>query len=315
METLFFAALERASAAERSAYLDTACGGDAEVRRQVERLLNAYPKVGDFLSKPIAEQLIPASELAAETRAGREGHTSKRISPEGAGGEEDDLAFLQPSTRPGALGRLGHYDVLQVLGLGGFGIVLQAFDDRLERVVAVKVLAPVLAASQARKRFLREARSSARVRHENVVHVYAVEEHPLPYLVMEYIPGETLQQRLDRTGPLDSAEVAHIGRQIALGLAAAHGTGLIHRDIKPANIMVEAGPHPRVVITDFGLARTAADASVTQDGMVAGTPMYMAPEQASGAAIDYRADLFSLGSVLATICSANRSRPQTPWRF
>ena len=216
----------------------------------------------------------------------------------------DALDFLQPSTRPDSLGRLGHYEVLQVLGKGGFGIVFRAFDETLQRVVAIKVLAPQMAAtSPARKRFLREARSSAKVRHENIVQVYAVEEQPLPYLVMEFIPGETLQQRLDRTGPLETAEVLQMGRQIALGLAAAHGTGLIHRDIKPGNILIEAGPHPHVKITDFGLARAADDASMTQSGIVAGTPMFMAPEQARGDDVDHRADLFSLGSVLYTMCS------------
>ena len=117
-------------------------------------------------------------------------------------GESDGLQFLAPSTRPDSLGRLGHYEVLQVLGRGGFGIVFRAFDDMLQRVVAVKVMAPQMAAtSPARKRFLREARSSAAVRHENVVQVYEVGEQPLPYLVMEFIPGETLQQRLDRIRP------------------------------------------------------------------------------------------------------------------
>src|SRR5262249_37242678 len=122
---------------------------------------------------------------------------------------------------------------------------LRAFDDVLQRIVAIKVLSPLLAATPAaRKRFLREARSSARVRHENVVQVHAVEEEPLPYLVMEFIPGETLQQRLARTGPLEAAEVAQIGRQVAEGLAAAHAQGLIHRDIKPANILLE-NPSPQ----------------------------------------------------------------------
>src|SRR6202035_4099802 len=129
-------------------------------------------------------------------------------------------AFLEPSTRPDALGRLGHYAVLEVVGRGGFGIVFRAFDDALQRVVAVKVLAPQMAATTpARKRFLREARASAQLRHENVVQVHAVEEKPLPYLVMEFIPGETLQQRLDRTGPLETAEVLQFRRQIAEGLA------------------------------------------------------------------------------------------------
>jgi serine/threonine protein kinase len=171
-------------------------------------------------------------------------------------------------------------------------------------VVAVKVLAPHMAAtSPARKRFLREARSSAQIRNENAVQVHAVEEQPLPYLVMEFIPGETLQQRLDRTGPLELAEVLRIGRQVAEGLAAAHGQGLIHRDIKPANVLIEGGPQQRVKLTDFGLARAADDASLSQSGVVAGTPMYMAPEQARGESLDHCADLFSLGSVLYVMCT------------
>ncbi len=217
--------------------------------------------------------------------------------------DEDALTFLQPSTKPGSLGRLGHYEVLEVIGRGGFGVVLKAFDERLHRVVAVKVLAPRLAAtSPARKRFKREARAFSAVRHENVVAVYAVEEQPIPYLVMEFVAGETLQQKLDRVGPFDAAEVVRIGRQIAKGLAAAHLQGLIHRDIKPANILLESGAD-RVKITDFGLARAADDASLTQSGVIAGTPMYMAPEQALGETIDHRADLFSLGSVLYAITS------------
>ena len=212
--------------------------------------------------------------------------------------DDNDLSFLAPSGRADSLGRIAHYEILQILGRGGFGIVFRAFDEVLQRVVALKVLAPTIAAtSPARKRFLREARSSAQVRHENVVQVYAVEEQPLPYLVMEFIPGETLQQRLNRVGPLETPEIVRIGRQIAEGLAAAHAMDLIHRDIKPGNILLEGG-HQRVKITDFGLARAADDASLSQSGVLAGTPMYMAPEQAQGEKIDHRADLFSLGSVL-----------------
>ena len=214
------------------------------------------------------------------------------------------LEFLEPSSKPGSLGRLGHHEVLEVLGKGGFGIVVRAFDETLHRMVAIKVLAPELAAtSPARKRFLREARASARVRHDNVVHIYAVEEKPLPYLVMEYIPGQTLQQRLDQNGPLDVADTLRIGGQIARGLAAAHEQGLIHRDIKPANILLEDGIEQKVKITDFGLARAADDASLSQSGVIAGTPMFMAPEQAKGEPPDPRADLFSLGSVLYTMVS------------
>ncbi len=298
-EALFFAALEKGTAAERAAFLDFACRGDAALRRQVEKLLNAHPRVGDFLNRPIVEQLAAPPEHHDATQEFGASTDGRRGAP-----AQGDLVFLQPSTRPDSLGRLGHYEVIEVLGRGAFGVVFRAFDETLQRVVAVKVLAPQLAAtSPARKRFLREARSSAKVRHENVVQIYAVEEQPLPYLVMEFIPGETLQQRLDRTGPLDTAEVVQLGRQIAEGLAAAHGQGLIHRDIKPGNILLEACPHPRARITDFGLARAADDASLTQSGMVSGTPMFMAPEQAQGEALDHRADLFSLGSVLYTMCS------------
>jgi formylglycine-generating enzyme required for sulfatase activity len=156
--------------------------------------------------------------------------------------------------------------------------------------------------SPARKRFLREARSSAQVRHENVVQIYEVGEQPLPYLAMEFIPGETLQQRLDRCGPLDVSEVLRIGRQIAEGLVAAHACELIHRDIKPSNVLLEGGSH-KAKITDFGLARAADDASISQSGIIAGTPMFMAPEQALGRKIDQRADLFSFGSVLYQMAS------------
>src|SRR5262245_24951838 len=300
VEALFFTALEKPAGAERAAYLDSACGGDAELRSQVEKLLDAHPNVGDFLKMPVAEQLAAPPEPRDATEvfdsptddrnAAPAGRDDPNTQGEESGDEDSALDFLGPPGRPDSLGRLGHYEVLQVLGKGGFGIVFRAFDEVLQRVVAVKVLSPHLAAtSPARKRFLREARSSAKVRHENIVQVYAVEEQPLPYLVMEFIPGETLQQRLNRTGPLEGTELVQIGRQIAEGLAAAHAQGLIHRDIKPGNTLIEAGPQPReprVKITDFGLARAADDANLTQSGVVAGTPMFMSPEQAAGEHID-----------------------------
>ncbi len=272
----------------RTEYLDKACGADAALRSRVDALLNSHEGAGSFLGTPA---VVPSDPESAATRTlGSEGGTRTD--------DEVPLGFLEPPTRSDSLGRIGHYEVLQVLGQGGFGIVFRAFDDVLHRVVAVKVLSPQMAAtSPARKRFLREARSSAQVRHENVVQVYEVGEQPLPYIAMEFIPGETLQQRLDRVGPVDAAEVVRIGRQIAEGLAAAHGTDLVHRDIKPGNVLLEGGTN-RVKITDFGLARAADDASISQSGIIAGTPNYMAPEQAKGEKLDHRADLFSLGSVL-----------------
>ncbi len=302
-EQVFLAALELANPADRIAYLNKVCGGDVEFRSQVEDLLAAHFRSGPFLDEPLGQQLAAGAATPIN-----ENTLSLRGKPEGdavadAKNQEPDLHFLQPSARANALGRIGHYDVLQILGKGGFGIVFRAFDDMLQRVVALKVLAPAIAAtSPARKRFSREARSSAKVRHENVIQVYAVEEHPVPYLVMEFIPGESLQQRLDRVGPLETPEIVQIGRQIAEGLAAAHATGLIHRDIKPGNVLLESG-HQRVKISDFGLARAADDASLSQSGVLAGTPMYMAPEQARGDSLDHRADLFSLGSVLYIMAS------------
>jgi hypothetical protein len=141
------------------------------------------------------------------------------------------------------------------------------------------------------------------VRNEHVIDIHAVEgAGERPYIVMEYIAGVSLQQRLDQTGSLEIKEVLRIGMQIAAGLAAAHAQGLVHRDIKPANILLENSVE-RVKLTDFGLARAVDDASLTQRGVVAGTPQYMAPEQARGESVDHRADLFSLGSVLYAMCT------------
>src|SRR5262249_35178733 len=197
------------------------------------------------------------------------------------------------------LGRLVSCEGLEVLGRGGTGVVLRAFDEKLHRVVAIKALAGTLAGNgAARQRFVREARAAAAVTHENVIAIHAVEDDgPVPYLVMQCISGTTLQKKLDRCGPLPAGSVLRIGLQIAEGLAAAHRHGLIHRDIKPANVLLENGVE-RVTILDFGLARAADDASLTQSGYVAGPPLYMPPEQARGETVDYRTDLFSLGSVL-----------------
>jgi hypothetical protein len=317
VQVVFQAAVRAGDPAERAAILDRECASDAEMRQRVEALLRRdeqtevvhdeaagpppetppLPPDGTVVLPPPAAPAGPAQALTLQDPvAAHEGPQEDK--------SQEPLEFLQPSTKPGSLGRLGHYEVLEVLGRGGFGIVVRAFDEVLQRVVAIKVMSPQLAStSPARKRFLREARASARVRHENVVQIYGVEEQPLPYLVMEYIPGQTLQEKLDQSGPLEVPDVLRIGGQVARGLAAAHEQGLVHRDIKPANILLESAIVPKVKITDFGLARAADDASLSQSGVIAGTPLYMAPEQANGEPLDHRADLFSLGSVLYTIAS------------
>lgn len=213
--------------------------------------------------------------------------------------EDLSLDFLGPTDHPGALGAIGPYPVLEVVGRGGMGVVFRALDRSLNRIIAVKVLAPQWAANgTARQRFLREARAAAAVAHEHVVNIHAVDEsNGLPYLVMEYVPGMSLQERIDRDGPLDPKDIARIALQVAEGLTAAHAQGLVHRDVKPANILLENGVG-RARLSDFGLARAVDDAGSTQHGTITGTPDYMAPEQATAQVVDHRADLYSLGSVI-----------------
>ena len=206
---------------------------------------------------------------------------------------------LEPSDDPAVLGRLGGYDVLDIIGRGGMGVVLKGFDRELKRFVAIKALAPHLAHSAlARKRFAREAQAAAAVVNLHVIAIHQVQPNgQLPFLVMPLLTGESLAQRLKARGTLELKEILRIGMQAAEGLAAAHGQGLIHRDVKPANILLEKGVE-RAVLTDFGLARAADDVSMTRWGIIAGTPEYMSPEQARGEALDGRSDLFSLGCVL-----------------
>lgn len=217
---------------------------------------------------------------------------------------KDVLDLLIPSEYPNHLGRLGTYEVTGVIGVGGMGVVLKAIDPSLDRVVAVKVMSPKLAHNEnARKRFAREAKAAAAVLHPNVIPIHSVSSGTtLPFLVMSYIRGGSLQKRLDQDGPLPIVEVLRIGSQIAAGLAAAHEQGLIHRDIKPENILLEEGVE-RVTITDFGLARSVDDNTITQMGAIAGTPQYMSPEQARGEPLDQKTDLFSLGTVLYALCT------------
>lgn len=259
---------------------------------------------------PCRQHLETLAGSGEDWTAAREALSSSGLAPVHRAGDAPDAAaeiageasWVRSLIQPGAadeLGRLGRYPVRGVVGQGGMGVVLRAWDEELNRPLAIKLLAPHLASTgAARKRFLREAQAAAAVVHPSVVPIYSVtSEARVPYLVMPYIGGGNLQQRIDRDGPLEVDELLRIGLQIAEGLAAAHRQGLVHRDIKPANILLEEGGH-RVLISDFGLARALDDASLTQSGLIAGTPPYMSPEQARGDAADYRSDLFSLGSVI-----------------
>jgi WD40 repeat protein len=202
---------------------------------------------------------------------------------------------------------LGPYRLLEELGRGGMGVVYRAHDEALRRVVAVKLLLPGEADPAARARFVREARAAANVQHDHVVAVHAVADPPdgPPYFVMQYVAGPTLAAHVRARQRLDPREAAELGRQVALGLAAAHAAGLLHRDIKPANVILEplpdaSGPRYRAKILDFGLARLKEGHSVlTREGAVAGTPAYLSPEQLRDPGrIDERSDVYNLGVTL-----------------
>ena len=242
---------------------------------------------GEQASNEIASMLIP-DELDDALPLREESSTADFV-----------VEHLEPSDDPAVLGRLGCYDVLDVIGRGGMGVVLKGFDRELKRFVAIKALAPHLAHSAlARKRFAREAQAAAAVVNLHVIAIHQVQPNgQLPFLVMPLLTGESLAQRLKSRGNLDLKEILRIGMQAAEGLAAAHEQGLIHRDVKPANILLEKGVE-RAVLTDFGLARAADDVSMTRWGIIAGTPEYMSPEQARGETLDSRSDLFSMGCVL-----------------
>jgi serine/threonine protein kinase len=212
--------------------------------------------------------------------------------------------FLLPPVQPDELGRLGNYRVLRLLGKGGMGYVFHAEDLALCRPVALKVMKPDLEVKgRGWQRFLREARVMASIKHESLVTVFQVgQEHGVTFLAMELLAGESLDSRLARAPGLDLLTTLRIGRGMAGGLAAIHRHGLVHRDVKPANLWLE-DPGDRVKILDFGLARFVDDDTrLTQPGVILGTPSFMSPEQARAEPLDCRSDLFSLGSVLYTLC-------------
>jgi hypothetical protein len=295
--------------------------------RCVARLDGLAP--GDALTAGLARAAVPDEppesvrrlmERLAAQRPALPGETTVDRSSSGeasatdARAAEPRLDFLAPPQRGDEVGRLGPYRVLGVLGQGGMGLVFLAEDTRLERPVALKVMLPKFAEDPgARQRFLREAKSAAALKHDHVVTIYQVDEdRGVPFLAMEYLEGQPLDQWLKGGARPGVAEVLRIGREVAEGLAAAHAKGLIHRDIKPGNVWLESSGEPgasatggRVKILDFGLARAQADdVHITQSGVLVGTPAFMAPEQAEAhAKVDPRCDLFSLGCVLYRLCT------------
>jgi formylglycine-generating enzyme required for sulfatase activity len=282
------------------------CGKQLQVKDELAGKKARCPGCGKVSEAPamrrqeVEPQTLPPGVQEDADISGQEtmGGGAKKEAP----GQPADLtAFLAPSRAPDELGRLGPFRVLQVLGVGGMGVVYKAEDPQLKRPVALKAMLPSLGASEeARKRFLREAQAAAAIVHDHIVPILQVgEDCGTPFMAMQFLEGEPLDERVKREPRLTVAEAVRIGREVAEGLAAAHEKGLVHRDIKPANIWLE-GKKGRVKILDFGLARAAAgdDLHLTKSGTIIGTPAYMAPEQGRSNKVDCRCDLFSLGAVL-----------------
>jgi serine/threonine protein kinase len=264
IEALFARALD-CPADARPALLTGACAGDPALRAELERLLSAHERAGGFL-----EQLDTGRAAALVDAVGEEG-------------------------APGAA--IGRYRVVRRLARGGMGVVFQAYDERLDRPVALKLLPPHLSADDAAgRRFVEEARAASALDHPHIITIYEVGEtaDERLFLAMAYYEGETLRERIAR-GPLPVSEAVCLALQVADGLAAAHRKRIVHRDIKPENLLVTADG--AVKILDFGLAKMAGQA-LTRTGATLGTVAYMSPEQTRGAPVDHRTDLWSLGVVL-----------------
>ncbi len=217
----------------------------------------------------------------------------------------DDLDPWIESSNPDDAPTLDGYVLLECIGRGGMGVVFRAFAPAQDRVVALKAMLPELARDdRARERFLREARAIAAVQHPNVVALHAVSEvNGLPYLIMDYVEGASLEDRMRNDAPMAPQEIARIGAAVAAGLAACHEKGVIHRDIKPSNVLL-CEADGAVKITDFGLAAVASTPTLTHNGYLSGTPDYVAPERlAIGSEADERSDLFSLGCLLYTMAT------------
>jgi hypothetical protein len=269
LRELFEAAVER-DASERTAFLDKACRDDQSLRREVETLLDSRGG-GSFLEKPAYE-----------------------VVPELFESETDDALIGS---------QLGPYTVTSRIGKGGMGIVYLAQDTRLDRPVAIKMLAAQYTSNlQQRERLKREARAAAKFSHPGIATVYALEEFGNNlYIVSEYVRGSTLRQIM-KNGPLGFAQTLDVAIQLTRALTAAHEQGIIHRDLKPENIVrTESGV---IKILDFGLSRVepkggaVIDPRLTHRGVFLGTPAYASPEQLLGSEVDRNTDLFSLGIML-----------------
>lgn len=225
-------------------------------------------------------------------------------SPEGRESSDFDPSWLDPSTEPDAIGRIGCYHVMECVGRGGMGVVFRAWDSDLRRIVAVKfVRKEFLGSGDSRNRFLREARAAAAVTHPNIVTVHTIGEFKgVPYLVMELVEGESLQRKIRAGKRYRPLELLQLVLQLCEALQEAHARGIVHRDIKPSNVLIDRG-NGRAKVSDFGLAHLGDGEQSwnSEQGTVLGTPAYMSPEQVNGEPADARSDLFSLGCLIYAV--------------
>ena len=296
---VFQATLDRPET-DRARFLREACAGDADLRQEVESLLDAHvAAAGHFMESPAIDGLdASGAERVVDAAQGVSGRSSAM----------EQIATGTP---------IGAYDILGLLGAGGMGVVYRARDTTLRREVAIKILPRVFTADRERlARFEREARMLAALNHPHIGAIFGLEEaEGHRALVLELVEGETLADRVQR-GPVPVAEALTIARQIADALDAAHEKGIIHRDLKPSNIKIRPDGHVKVL--DFGLAKLVNQVdgtsgfdgteqlavAATQPGLVIGTAAYMSPEQARGAQVDKRTDIWAFGCVLYEMLAA-----------
>ena len=292
VERLFQSALDLPRD-EHDAFLKRRCAGDVALEQDVRALLRSAGEAGRFLSGP-------AIEVAARAAAR---HQPDQLAASDSGPVGDPLIGQT----------LSHYRIVERIGAGGMGVLYKAEDTRLGRPVALKFVSDELSRDpEALSRFAREARMASALNHPNICTIYDIgEQDERSFIVMEYLEGTTLKDRL-AAGALSLNAALDVGTQIATALDAAHTAGIIHRDIKPENIFV--GPRDHVKVLDFGLAKSGpatpqADVTTiagTRQGVVMGTAAYMAPEQARGEAVDHRADIWSVGLVLYEMVKGTR---------
>ncbi len=290
------------------------------LERVVERALAKAPADRYPRMEAMRSDLEDVAEMLAPSRLPDEGSTlfdlpvlppflAEPAAPASASVAEGESASASPSqdAAAGLLGEtVGPYEILEVLGGGGMGVIYRARDPRLGRIVALKFLPPELTRDpEAKARFVQEARAASSLDHPNLCTVLELGETPAGrlYLAMPCYDGETLRRRIER-GPLPVEAALDVATQIAAGLAKAHRNGIVHRDIKPANVIVTADGV--VKILDFGLAKLAGSAAISAAGSSLGTPAYMSPEQARGDTVDPRTDLWSLGIVCYEMLAGQR---------